>query len=109
MLDAAKFSSNSGVSANLSRIREKTAQNAEALKQFGISVDKNGRMTIDDETFKESDMSDVQKFFKDYGASIASSASLVNYYMTTQANAASGYTATGAYNVQGSVRYADFM
>ena len=66
-------------------------------------------MTIDDETFKESDMSDVQKFFKDYGASIASSASLVNYYMTTQANAASGYTATGAYNVQGSVRYADFM
>ncbi|MCI8670185.1 MAG: hypothetical protein HFI34_11825 [Lachnospiraceae bacterium] len=107
MLDAAKSSSNSGVSANLSRIREKTAQNAEALKQFGISVDRDGKMKIDEETFKKSDMSKVQKFFKDYGASIASSASLVNYYMTTQANAASGYTADGTYNVQGSVRYAD--
>lgn len=107
MFDAAKTSSNSGVSANLSRIREKTAQNVDALKQFGFSVDEKGRMKIDEETFKNSDMSNVQKFFKDYGASIASSASLVNYYMTTQANAASGYTATGAYNVQGSVRYAD--
>lgn len=107
MLDAAKSSSNSGVSANLSRIKEKTAQNAEALKQFGISVDKNGKMKMDEETFKKSDMSQVQNLFKDYGASIASSASLVNYYMTTQANVASGYTATGEYNVQGSVRYAD--
>lgn len=54
-------------------------------------------------------MSKVQKLFKDYGSSIASSASLVDYYMTTQANAASGYTAAGLYNVQGSVRYTDFV
>lgn len=54
-------------------------------------------------------MSEVQKFFKDYGSSIASNASLVEYYMTTQANAASGYTAAGEYNVQGSSRYADMI
>lgn len=107
MFDAAKSSTNSGVSANLARIKEKTEKNAEALKQFGISVDDKGKMTIDEETFKKSDMSKVQNFFKDYGASIASSASLVNYYMTTQANASSGYTAAGAYNVQGSAYYAD--
>ncbi len=107
MLDAAKTSFNSGVSANLARIKEKTAQNEDALKQFGISVDKNGKMKMDEEIFKKSDMSKLQNFFKDYGSSIASSASLVNYYMTTQANSASGYTAAGAYNVQGSARYAD--
>lgn len=109
MLDSAKSSLNSGVSANLLRIKEKTEQNSDALKQFGISVDRNGRMKIDEETFKKSDMSKVQKLFKDYGASIASSASLVDYYMTTQANATSGYTSAGTYNVQGSVRYEDFM
>lgn len=109
MLDSAKSSLNSGVSSNLLRIKEKTEQNSDALKQFGISVDRNGRMKIDEETFKKSDMSKVQKLFKDYGASIASSASLVDYYMTTQANAASGYTSAGTYNVQGSVRYEDFM
>lgn len=106
MFDTAESSSNSGALANLSYIREKTAQNADALKQFGINVDAKGKMTIDEDTFKKSDMADVQKLFKDYGSSVATNASLVDYYMTTQANASNGYTADGTYNVQGSARYA---
>lgn len=105
MLNAAESSSNSGVVANLSYIKSKTAANADALKQFGIGVDAKGRMTINESAFKKSDMSQVQKFFKDYGSSVASNASLVDYYMTTQANAANGYTAAGAYNVGGSSSY----
>jgi len=105
MLKTAESSSNSGVVANLSYIRQKTAQNADALKQFGINVDAKGKMTIEEDTFKKSDMSKVQDFFKDYGSSIASNASLVDYYMTTQANAANGYTAAGGYNVQGGTGY----
>ncbi len=107
MFDKAESSSNSGVIANLSHIRQKTSQNADVLKQFGINVDAKGRLKIDEDTFKKSDMSDVQKFFKDYGSSIATNASLVDYYSTTQANATSGYTAAGTYNVQGSARFAD--
>lgn len=107
MLEAAKTSSNSGVSSNVAQIKEKTANNANALKQFGISLDAKGQMKIDEETFKKADMSQVQKFFKNYGSSIATNASLVDYYMTTQASATSGYTAAGAYNVGGSSRYAD--
>lgn len=109
MFDAAESSSNSGVVANLSYIREKTARNEDTLKQFGISVDQKGRMKVDEDTFKKSDMSKVQQFFKDYGSSIATNASLVDYYMTTQANAASGYTSAGKYNVQGSAFYTDTM
>lgn len=107
MFDAAKTSTNSGVSSNLAQIKDKTTQNAFLLKNFGITVDVNGKMAIDSDTFKKSDMSQVQNFFKNYGSSIATNASLVDYYMTTQANAGSGYTANGAYNVQGSSRYAD--
>lgn len=109
MFDKAEFSSNSGVLANLSYIREKTASSANALKQIGITVDEKGRMKIDEDTFKKSDMSKVQEFFKDYGSSIATNASLVDYYMTTQANATNGYTSTGAYNVQGNSSYTDIM
>lgn len=109
MFNAAESSSNSGVLSNLSYIREKTANSADVLKQFGINVDAKGRMKIDEDTFKNSDMSKVQNFFKDYGSSIATNASLVDYYMTTQANAASGYTADGTYNVQGSSRYTDIF
>ncbi len=107
MFEAAQSSSNSGVASNLSYIREKTAANADTLKQFGISVNEKGRMSINEELFKKADMSEVQKFFKDYGSSVATNASLVDYYMTTQADAAKGYTAGGAYNVQGSMRYAN--
>lgn len=107
MFDLAKSSSNSGVIANLSYISEKTARNADALQQFGIRVNEKGRMEIDEDTFKASDMSKVQNFFKDYGSSIATNASLVNYYLTTQANATNGYTANGTYNVQGNSRYAN--
>ncbi len=107
MFSAAESSSNSGVIANLSYIREKTARSADALKQFGISVDEKGKMKIDEDTFKKSDMSKVQEVFRDYGSSIATNASLVDYYMTTQANAADGYTADGTYNVQGNPRYTD--
>lgn len=105
MLKTAESSSNSGVIANLSYIRQKTTQNADSLKQFGINVDTKGRMTINEDTFKKSDMSEVQKFFKDYGSSVASNASLVDFYMTTQANAANGYTPEGGYNVYGSSGY----
>ena len=66
-------------------------------------------MKIDEETFKKAYMSKVQKFFKDYGSSVATHASLVDFYMTTQANTSNGYTAAGAYNVQGSARYADYI
>lgn len=72
-------------------------------------MDGKGRMKINEDIFKKSDMSKVQEFFKDYGSSIATNASLVDYYMTTQANAASGYTPDGTYNVQGSYRYVGTM
>ena len=107
MFIAGQSSTNSGVLANLAQIREKTEQNKDALKQFGFDLDEKGRLKLDEDKFKNSDMSQVQKFFKDYGSSIATNASLVDYYTTTNANTASGYTAGGAYSVQGSSRFAD--
>lgn len=105
MFSKGESSTNSGVLANLSYIRETTARNADALKQFGFNVDQKGKMTLNEDTFKKSDMAEVQKLFKDYGSSVSTNASLVDYYMTTQANASNGYTADGTYNVQGSARY----
>lgn len=105
MLDAAGSSYNSGVISNLTWIMDVTARNKNALEQFGISVDEKGKLAIDEDVFKKSDMSQLQKFFQGYGSSIATQVSLVNYYMTTQANAASGYTADGTYNAQENFRY----
>ena len=105
MFDEAESSSNSGVLANLSYIREKTKNNTNALKELGISIDKKGRLELDEDTFKKADMSKVQDLFKDYGSYVASNASRVNYYMNTNANAASGYTSNASYNIPASSDY----
>lgn len=99
MFDTAESSSNSGVIANLSYIRERTKNNTKTLEEFGFSVDKKGRMKLDEDTFKKADMSKVQDFFKNYGSYVASNASRVDYYMNTNANAASGYTSKAGYNI----------
>ena len=109
MIDKAESSSNSGVLSNLSYIRNRTANNTKALKEFGISVDKKGRLSLDEDTFKKADMSKVQDFFKDYGSYVASNASRVDYYMNTKANAASGYTSKASYNIPPVSDYNSFI
>lgn len=105
MFDAAESSSNSGVLSNLSYIRERTANNTRALKEFGFSVDKKGRLSLDEDTFKKADMSKVKDFFKDYGSFVAGNASRVNYYMNTNANSSSGYTSKASYNIPSASDY----
>lgn len=105
MLDSAEASSNSGVLANLSYIKEKTENSVALLEQFGFNVDNKGRMTLDADKFQESDMSKVQSFFKDYGSFVANYASRVNYYMTTNAGSSNSYTSSAAYNVAAASNY----
>ena len=109
MFDKAESSSNSGVLSNLSYIRNRTSNNTKALKEFGISVDKKGRLSLDEDTFKKADMSKAQDFFKDYGSYVASNASRVDYYMNTKANAASGYTSKASYNIPPVSDYNSFI
>ena len=109
MFDAAKKSTNSGVTANLSYIKEKTEQNKQALAQFGITLDANNKMTIDEDTFKKSDMSNVQNFFKNYSLSVGTNVSLVDHYLTSMSKNANGYTSAGTYNVQDASQYNGFI
>lgn len=109
MFDKAESSSNSGVLSNLSYIRQRTANSTKALKEFGFSVDKKGRLSLDEDTFKKADMSKVQDFFKNYGSYVASNASRVDYYMNTNANATSGYTSKASYNIPPVSDYNSFI
>lgn len=109
MFDAAKSGTKSGVTSNLSYIKEKTEKNKDMLAQFGISLDANNKMTIDENTFKKSDMTKVQNFFKDYSLSVSTNVSLVDHYLTSMAKNANGYTSAGMYNVQGVSQFNDFI
>ncbi len=109
MFDAEKSGTKTGVTSNLSYIKEKTEKNKDMLAQFGISLDANNKMTIDENTFKKSDMTKVQNFFKDYSLSVSTNVSLVDHYLTSMAKNANGYTSAGMYNVQGVSQFNDFI
>lgn len=108
-VNSASKLTNSGVASNIGNILSKTKDNADALAGFGISVSKSGTLSLNAETFKNADMAEAKKFFKDYGSSVSSFASLVDYYSSTQANASSGYLANGAYNTQAMSSFTDTM
>lgn len=96
-IDSASKLTNSGVASNLGNLMDKTKKSSGTMSGFGIKVGANGKLSMDEETFKKADMAKVKNFFKDYASSIATSASLVNYYSSTQAGSSSTYKSTGAY------------
>jgi hypothetical protein len=97
-LTSSKNSSISGVTSNLASMMQKTANNSGALSQIGITLGSDGKLSINKDSFKGSDMLKVQDIFTKYAASIESNARLLNYYSTTGNNISSGYSSTGAYN-----------
>lgn len=109
MLDADKSSDNSGLKSNLDSIRDKVQKNKDSLKAFGIDVDDNGKMKMNEFLFRQGDMSMFQTFFKGFYSGIASHVQLVDYYSTTNAGSKSSYNADGTYSAEGSTRYSDVV
>lgn len=101
LLASARLSTNEGVSANLGNLLNKTKDNTKSLNEIGISVDKNGNLSVNEKAFRAADMAKAQKTLKNYASAIETSASRVKYYATTGADSSSGYTANGTYNAPG--------
>lgn len=76
-----------------------TNQNKDAFSAVGITVDKDGRMTLDEKAFREKDMTELQDFFEGTNSvlgQLARQASNLAGAAELQATrAASAYTATG--------------
>lgn len=108
-ISSASKLTNSGVAANLGNMMEKTKKSSATLSSMGIKLSPNGSLSMDEAAFKKADMAKAKSFFKDYASSIATSASLVSYYSSTQANSASGYKSTGAYAAEALSSFTDTM
>ena len=98
LIGSARLLGNEGVTSNLKALLNKTSDKADALKEIGITADKNGNLKLDEKKLKAVDMATAKKTLKSYASSIETNASLVKYYATTNANTMTGYTSTGSYN-----------
>ncbi|MCR5503401.1 MAG: hypothetical protein K6F53_10360 [Lachnospiraceae bacterium] len=110
MYNAAKLSTNSGVSSNLTYMVNRINDNAGELSEYGITKSGNNTLNFHEDKFREADMNRVRDFFRDFASGMATNASLVEHYMSTQAEASNGYTSDGSYNVSNnSGAYSDTM
>ena len=96
-LDSAAKSGVSGVTSNLLAMRDKTVKHAGELSKIGITQGADGKLSMNENTFKSAGLSDIQDTFKKYGADIRTNASLLNYYSSSGSTPQSSYSSNGAY------------
>ncbi len=96
-LTSAKGSSVSGVVSNISSLMSKTSANENVLSTVGISVGSDGKLTLNEDAFKQADETTRQTALQKYASAIETNASLVNFYASSQTNTSSTYGSNGMY------------
>lgn len=77
-----------------------TTSNLKSLLAVGISVNTDGTLSLDKDTFMKSDMSTAKSLFGgtgSYAYSVSSQASMINYAADREAGRGSTYTTKGTY------------
>jgi len=98
-------STSSAKSANITgatdRMMRITGYNKESLEKIGITIEKNGKLKLDETAFKAADVESVKKVFNaesGYAGQIKTQASMITYYAENEAAKANTYSSTGTYN-----------
>lgn len=100
MLDAAEDSTVSRIRNAASSVIRMTDSNEKRLADFGISVDADNRLVVDEEEFKKADMDQVKSLFQTtgaYGYQVSAQASMIDYYAQNEASKSNTYTGSGMY------------
>ncbi|MDD6194023.1 MAG: hypothetical protein PUB19_03875 [Lachnospiraceae bacterium] len=98
MITSGSDSDITSVANGVNRMMQNTKANAALLGKIGISVDGEGKLSLDESTFKNSDMTIAKSLFQSqggYGYQVATQASMINSAVVAQASGGS-YTRTGA-------------
>lgn len=101
VLNAAADTGNKTIENRALALVNDSITNLKPLKAIGITMDEDGIMTLDKETFEKADMSAVKKLFNgvgSYGYNISAGASLLNFAAQNAANTTKAYTAAGQYS-----------
>lgn len=102
LIDTADSSSVSKISTTASSMVNYTKQNESVLSSIGISIDaETNEMKVDEEAFKNADMSITKSLFNgtgSYAYQVAVKASMIDYYAQNEASKANTYSSTGSYS-----------
>ena len=97
-----------GGDANAARIKDRvdsltsmTSANKNMLGRVGISMDADGKLSIDEEAFKKADMTTVKSLFNgagSYGFQVSAQASLIDFAAANEAAKSNTYNANGGFS-----------
>jgi flagellar capping protein FliD len=77
-----------------------TNANKNLLQKVGITVGADGKLSLDEDTFKKADMGTAKSLFNgtgSYGWQVSAQASWIDFAATNEANKANTYNAKGGY------------
>jgi len=101
LLTKGSDSNSSSVLGKVNSLNGITNANKNMLDKVGITVGSDGRLSIDEETFKKADMTTAQSLFNgtgSYAYRVSAQASWIDFAATNEANRANTYTASGNFN-----------
>lgn len=100
VVDGSKKTEVSGVSSNVSSMTKVTSTYAKKLAEIGITIGNDKKLSLNEDTFKNADMSKVKETFgrSNYGYSVRTNAYMANYYASQADNKASTYGSNGKTN-----------
>ena len=105
VLSASATSTDTKLRKSVSDMQSLTKANADGLSRAGISIGKDGQLSVDEDKLKSADVTKLKSLFNgagSYGAQTAAYASQVNYYSTlNDSGSGSSYDANGSYSNAG--------
>lgn len=110
MISVGAKSDSSSVNKTVDSMKSYTDVSKKLLSEVGVSVSTSGRLSIDEDAFKQANDSALKSLFASrgsYASQINALASSANTYASSQLSY--GYTAAGAYNYGTSSTYNTYM
>jgi hypothetical protein len=101
MLDEGGSSETKNVQNKMTSLIGITAANENLLSQVGITIGEDNSLSIDEETFKNANMTTVKSLFngnQSYAYRVSAQASLVDFAAETESAKSNTYTSTGSYS-----------
>lgn len=107
LIDASKKSTASGVATATKYLMNTTSRYENGLKGIGVSVGRDGKLTVDTEALKNADTDTVKNLFSggnNYGSAAGTYVSLAQYYANSAVSNGT-YTSSGYYASSGQSSY----
>jgi len=106
MIDKTEDSSVSSISTKMDTLLSITKGNENSLKELGITIGDDGKLSLSEDTYKSADLATAKKLFNgngSYGYSVAAQASLIDYQANYEGIKANTYTNNGSFTGSSSV------